>query len=95
MGGGLAGAGRGWTRGQLSLLEVAFPGLLRCGASRTLSCPAFSAGGVGLALGFWRSGMSTSDPRKPAAAPNATQHPEMEERLESRRPKKGVLSTKC
>lgn len=58
---GLAGVGaRGWTCGQLSLLEIAFPGLLRCGDFQNSLPPRRIAG-------FLDVGMSTSDPRKPAA----------------------------
>lgn len=78
---GLAGVGaRGWTCGQLSLLEIAFPGLLRCGDFQNSLPPRRIAG-------FLDVRMSASDPRKPAAAP--PQHPEMEV-FEGKSQKKGV-----
>lgn len=83
---GLAGVGaRGWTCGQLSLLEIAFPGLLRCGDFQNSLPPRRIAG-------FLDVRMSASDPRKPAAAP--PRHPEMEECLKAKAKKKGYACHK-
>lgn len=87
---------QGWTGGQLSLLQTAFPGPFRCGDSRTLFHPegVSTAGSDGgrAGSGFLGVRSAASDPRKPAAAPS--QHPEMEQCLKGKSQQKGCACHK-